>query len=203
MHIPDGFLDIRTVVLTDTLSGVLLLTGIKKVQKKVTPQSVARMGIATAFIFAVNTIAFPVPGGTSAHLTGVVLVSSLTGAWMGFISSACALFLQAVLFQHGGILSLGANILNISGWGALLGSIPGRLRKFSAASGGFLAFLAVMAGSISCAFELSFPGRGSFFRGAAAMGIANFFPAVIDGVMTFFVLKLAKKKELRVEAQSD
>jgi cobalt/nickel transport system permease protein len=193
VHIPEGFLDIKTLVVTDGIAGVLLVLSAKKVERDISSESVAKMGIATSFVFAVNMFAFPVAGGTSAHLTGVVLISAILGGWHGFICSSVALFLQAVLFQHGGILSLGANIINISGWGALLGSIARRFRKFKPLAGGILSFLAVILGSITCAGELYLSKRGSFLRGATAMALGNLFPAVIDGVITFFVLKFLKK----------
>jgi len=202
VHIPEGFLDIKTLAVTDGVAGVLLILSAKKVEKDISSEKVTKMGIATAFVFAVNMFAFPVAGGTSAHLTGVVLISVILGGWEGFICSSVALFLQAILFQHGGILSLGANILNISGWGALLGSIARRFKKFNPIIGGISSFLAVILGSITCAYELYLSGRGSFLRGTTAMAVGNFFPAVIDGVITFFVLKFLKK-ELRVEAQSN
>jgi len=193
MHIPEGFLDIKTLVVTDGIAGVLLVLSAKKVERDISSESVAKMGIATSFVFAVNMFAFPVAGGTSAHLTGVVLISAILGGWQGFICSSVALFLQAVLFQHGGILSLGANIINISGWGALLGFIARMFRKFKPLAGGILSFLAVILGSITCACELYLSKRGSFLRGATAMAVGNLFPAVIDGVITFFVLKFLKK----------
>ncbi len=198
MHIPEGFLDLKTLAITDGIAGALILLSAKKVEREMSSDSIARMGIATAFVFAVNMFAFPVAGGTSAHLTGVVLISAILGGWQGFICASSALFLQAILFQHGGILSLGANILNISGWGALFGSITRKSGRFYSVSGGILSFLAVMCGSITCAFELYLSGRGSFLRGATAMAVGNLFPAFIDGVITFFVLKLFKK----IEAQS-
>jgi len=194
VHIPEGFLDIKTLAVTDGIGGILLILSAKKVEKDISSEKVAKMGIATAFVFAVNMFAFPVAGGTSAHLTGVVLISATLGGWEGFICSSVALFLQAILFQHGGILSLGANILNISGWGALLGSVAKRFKKFQPLAGGILSFFAVILGSISCAGELYLSGRGSFLRGATGMAIGNFFPAVIDGVITFFVLKFLKKR---------
>lgn len=199
MHIPEGFLDIKTILATDVVAGALILISAKKVEEKISSESVARMGIASAYVFAVNMFAFPVVGGTSAHLTGVVLISAVLGGWEGFICSSVALFLQAILFQHGGILSLGANILNISGWGALLGSITRSFKKFTASVGGVFSFIAVILGSITCAGELYLSGRGSFLRGATVMAVGNLIPALIDGVITFFVLKFLKRVKFETQ----
>lgn len=201
MHIPEGFLDIKTLIITDSSAGFFLFLATRRVQKNLNSESVSKMGIATALIFAFNILAFPVTGGTSAHLTGVFLISALLGGWEGFICSSCSLFLQALIFQHGGILTLGANILNIGGWGSLLGYLWRRIKNPPLMLGGVLAFLSIMLGSTSCVFELYISGRGSFLKGLYAMSIANFFPALIDGILSFFVLKFFRKKEVDIEAQ--
>lgn len=202
MHIPDGFLDIKTLAVTDAASVTLIFLGTRAVQKIISSEKVARMGIATSYVFLVNMFAFPVVGGTSAHLTGVVLVTALIGGWEGFLSSSSALVLQALLFQHGGILTLGANIINIAGWGALLGAFSRSEGEPMPLRGGIFAVLAVLLGSLSCALELWVSNKGSLLRGITAMGIANIIPAVIDGFVTFFVLNFEKRRRNARETQS-
>ncbi|MFM7576639.1 MAG: energy-coupling factor ABC transporter permease, partial [Microcystaceae cyanobacterium] len=65
------------------------------------------------FIFAAQMINFPIPGGTSGHLLGGTLAGILLGPWAGSLVLSVVFIVQALFFHDGGILALGANILNI------------------------------------------------------------------------------------------
>ena len=56
----------------------------------------------------------PIPGGTTAHAVGGVLLSILIGPYAASLALTVALLLQALLFGDGGILALGANIFNMA-----------------------------------------------------------------------------------------
>src|SRR5436309_14831460 len=51
----------------------------------------------------------PVPGGTTVHPVGGVLLAALLGPWNAVIGMTAALFVQALVFADGGVLALGAN----------------------------------------------------------------------------------------------
>ena len=55
-------------------------------------------------------INFPVAGGTSGHLLGGALAAIILGPWSGMLVMTSVIGLQALLFQDGGLLALGANI---------------------------------------------------------------------------------------------
>ena len=71
------------------------------------------MGVTAAFIFAAQMINFPVIGGTSGHLLGAVLAAILLGPWAGTLVMASVIAVQSLLFQDGGLLAMGANIVNM------------------------------------------------------------------------------------------
>jgi cobalt/nickel transport system permease protein len=71
------------------------------------------MGIMAAFIFAAQMINFPVAGGTSGHLLGGVLAAITLGPWAGMLVMTSVIAVQALLFQDGGLLVMGANIFNM------------------------------------------------------------------------------------------
>jgi cobalt/nickel transport system permease protein len=56
----------------------------------------------------------PIPDGTTAHAVGGVLVAVLLGPWAAVIAVTVALAIQALFFGDGGVLSLGANCLNMA-----------------------------------------------------------------------------------------
>lgn len=195
MHIPDGFLDPKTIVITNGVAVLTLITTGRKLKRRVTPSLASIMGLSTAFVFVVNMLAFPVAGGTSAHLTGATLVSIMAGPIEGLFSVFFALLLQGFLFHHGGILSIGANLINIGFTGSVTGYMT-LLFKKNPFVGGVMSVFAVLLGSALCAVELWFSGRGNLLRGIVAMELANLVPALLDGVVTCAaILLLAKRIE--------
>lgn len=114
MHIPDGFLDTKTLVATAVLSSAGLAAAWRSVKKEVPPQKVPLLGVAAAFVFAAQMLNFPVAGGTSGHLMGAVLVSVLLGPGAAAIVMGTVLLVQCFLFADGGMLALGANMFNMA-----------------------------------------------------------------------------------------
>ncbi len=71
------------------------------------------MGVLAAFVFAAQMLNFPIAGGTSGHLLGATLVAIFLGPWAMVIVMTCVVGVQAFLFQDGGLLALGFNIVNM------------------------------------------------------------------------------------------
>lgn len=80
------------------------------------------MGVMGAFVFAAQMINFPLPGlPTSGHLCGAVLLAILLGPWAAIVTMAAILIIQCLLFQDGGLLALGCNIINMGVVPSILG----------------------------------------------------------------------------------
>src|SRR5215472_432581 len=122
MHIPDGFLDGKTLAITAALCGGGLVVAARQVSRTLPRHKIPLMGLGAAFVFAAQMINFPVGGGTSGHLLGGVLAGVLLGPGAAAVVIACVLLVQAFLFSDGGVLALGANIFNMSFMGAVAGS---------------------------------------------------------------------------------
>ena len=114
MHIPDGFLSTGVSVAAWVGSAGGLSYAVRRVDETFGERQVPFMGVTAAFIFAAQMMNFPVAGGTSGHLLGGALAAILLGPWAGMIVLTSVLAVQALLFQDGGLLALGANILNMS-----------------------------------------------------------------------------------------
>ena len=67
MHIPDGFLDAKTVVATATLAAIGVGIAVRRAQTHLPPRRVPLLGLTAAFVFAAQMVNFPVAGGTSGH----------------------------------------------------------------------------------------------------------------------------------------
>jgi cobalt/nickel transport system permease protein len=124
------------------------------------------LGVTAAFVFAAQMLNFPVVGGTSGHLVGGVLAAVLLGPSPAIVVMTAVLVLQCLVFGDGGILALGANVLNMgvvhplvgfAVYRALVGS-PRRGRWGDARRIGSVAFAGWMATGVAaavCAGELA------------------------------------------------
>ncbi len=114
MHIPDGFVDLKTAISTGALSAGGLAAAIYKVKRYFKGKVIALMGVISALIFALQMINFTIPGGTSGHLLGGALAAIVLGPHAGAIVVAVVLIVQAFIFMDGGVVAIGSNIFNMA-----------------------------------------------------------------------------------------
>jgi cobalt/nickel transport system permease protein len=168
MHIPDGFLDAKTL----TASSILALAGVSYSVYQTTHHLPRRriplMGLSAAFIFAAQMLNFPVAGGTSGHLIGGTLAAILLGPSCAVLVLTSVLIVQCFLFADGGAFAIGANVLNMAIVDAFAGyaiysvlrrAWPGATGRLIAAALGAWSGTVIAAGV--CAGELAFTGRVS------------------------------------------
>jgi cobalt/nickel transport system permease protein len=147
--------------------------------KRLEPDEVVRLGMLASTTFVVSLIHFPL-GGTSVHLGLYGLIGILAGR-RAFPVIFAALLFQTLLFQHGGLLSLGLNALNM-GTGALLAAGLWRTRFGPDALRAFLCgFLGVLAPALLIALEFALTGYGKGFLFMSALYLGA---AAIEGVLT-------------------
>lgn len=121
LHAPDGFFSVPVVAATWALAVVVIAISVRRAGRDFDERAIPLMGVTAAFIFAAQMINFPVLGGTSGHLLGAVLAAVLLGPWAGTLVMASVIAVQSLLFQDGGLLAMGANIVNMG----LIGTIGG------------------------------------------------------------------------------
>jgi cobalt/nickel transport system permease protein len=98
-----------TSVVTWAASAGGLGYAVRRVNHELGKRQVPLMGVTAAFIFAAQMMNFTGAGGTSGHLLGGALAAILLGPWAGMLVLTSVLAVQALLFQDGGLLALGAN----------------------------------------------------------------------------------------------
>ena len=116
MHIPDNYLSPTTCAVLAVAAAPVVGLSITKVkaQLKENKELAPMLGIAASLSFLLMMFNVPIPGGTTAHAVGGVLLSILIGPYAASLALTVALLLQALLFGDGGILALGANIFNMA-----------------------------------------------------------------------------------------
>ncbi len=194
MHIPDGFLSVATAATAYVASGAAVAYAARRSSAQLDERQVPLMGVSAAFIFAAQMLNFPVAGGTSGHLLGAALAAILLGPWAGMLVMTSVVALQALLFQDGGLLALGANVLNMAvvgtlvGYGAyrLLARLPGRLGLYA---GGLAAgWLSVVASALLAAVELAVSGTAAWALVLPAMAGTHALIGACEGLITVGVL---------------
>src|SRR3984957_2569561 len=114
MHIPDGLLSTPVSLACAGLSVVAVGAATARSRFASESRHVALMGMAAAFVFAAQLLNFPVAGGTSGHLIGGVLAAVLLGPSAAVVAMTAVLILQCLVFGDGGLMALGANVLNMA-----------------------------------------------------------------------------------------
>lgn len=114
MHIPDGYLGPVTCGFFYAIMLPIWSMASKVVKKTLNSRQVPILAIGAAFSFVIMMLNVPIPGGTTGHAVGSVLVAILLGPWAACIAITVALVIQALLFGDGGITAIGANCFNMA-----------------------------------------------------------------------------------------
>ena len=114
MHIPDGFIDIKTSAAFAAASALAVAGAVKGARRQLSEQSAPLAGLTAVFIFAVQMLNFPVAAGTSGHLIGAALAMVLVGPYAATLALVVVLIIQAFLFADGGLTALGLSIFNMA-----------------------------------------------------------------------------------------
>jgi len=192
MHIPDGFLSTLVAVILWVVSAVAVAYALRRVGKDLGERQVPLMGVLAAAIFAGQMLNFSVTGGTSGHLLGAALATILLGPWAAVIVLTSVVSIQALIFQDGGLLALGANLFNMAVIGVTVSYFVytsvqklARGKSWGVFAGGFAAaWFSIVVASLACALELSLSGTSPANISVPAMGGIHMLIGVGEGLIT-------------------
>jgi cobalt/nickel transport system permease protein len=206
MHIPDGFLSVPVWSTLDVAAIPAVAWAARQAQtdleagEGVTEMPNARriplLGVMGAFVFAAQMINFPVGLGTSGHLVGGALLAIALGPATAATVMTAVLILQAFILQDGGVMALGANILNMAVAGVLAGYVPyrlwgrGRTRQASIFLSGFVSVL--LSASLALA-ELNISGVPMSRRLMFISGVLFLISGLIEGAITVAALRAIER----------
>lgn len=158
LHIPDGFLPLPLCIVGWVLGAVCLALASYHCQKEFQDAVVPRMGLLAAFVLVSQTLQFPVPGGTSAHLQGSALAGLLLGPWNSVVVLSAVIGVQGFVLGDGGILTMGWNIVNMGVLGCWSAVSVARLtrRRLGPAGSALLAtWVSVMSATLATCAQLA------------------------------------------------
>ncbi|HPH94950.1 MAG TPA: energy-coupling factor ABC transporter permease [Anaerolineaceae bacterium] len=192
MHIPDGFLSVVVSVILWIISLGILFQAVRKTNGTLKERDIPLMGVLAAAIFAGQMLNFPVGGGTSGHLLGAAIAVILLGPWPAVLVMTSVVAVQALLFQDGGLLALGGNILNMAAAGVfvahfvytLLRRLTGEHKWGLFVSGFAAAWASIFIAALACALELALSGTSPADVAVPAMAAIHAVIGIGEGLIT-------------------
>ena len=192
MHIPDGFLSVQVSIVLWLVTIIVIGYALKRVSADLGERQVPIMGVLAAAIFAGQMLNFAIAGGTSGHLIGAAIATVLLGPWASMLVLTCVISIQALLFQDGGLLVLGANIFNMAIVGTAVAYMVFRTvhrlargQAWGLFAGGFMAaWVSVEVAALGTALELSLSGISPANIAIPAMGGIHALIGIGEGMIT-------------------
>ena len=165
----------------------------RRARKTFDHHKIPLMGVMGAFVFAAQMINFPVGIGTSGHLVGGALLSFTLGPAAAAIVMTAILATQALVFQDGGILALGANVFNMAIAGVLVGYLPYMLLRGNKVGVFVGGLLSVLTSAVLALTEILLSGV-PMPTGVLMVSLALFVVSgVIEGAITLVVVQSLEK----------
>jgi cobalt/nickel transport system permease protein len=191
MHISEGVLSGPVLLGGALLSGGGIALGLREIKMEDLP----KVAILSSGFFVASLIHIPV-GPTSTHL----VLNGLMGLLLGFKAFPAifvALLLQGLLFQFGGLTTLGVNTFNMATPAVvsyfLFRTLLKKEKKASVFVGGALGGgLSVLMGALLTSFALLWTEKS--FRAVAITFFLMHLPlALLEALITGFILTYLKK----------
>lgn len=173
MHLPDHYLSHPVLAATGiaAASGLAALTFANRRGEASPSPSLAStwsVPLCGAGIFALQMLNYSVGQDVSGHILGGVAAALLFGPVTAMWLMTAVLAVQAVVFADGGILALGANVLNMAiiapwtGWLLTRWSIrPGQGKIATLAQASFAGWMSVQLAALACGIEVAASGQAA------------------------------------------
>ena len=190
MHISEGVLSAPVLGVGVALALAGTAVGLKKLKEDKIPQT----AILSAAFFVASLIHVPI-GPSSVHLILNGLLGLMLG-WIAFPAILIALLLQGVLFQFGGITTLGVNTVIMATPAVvchyLFAGFVHKPDAISHAASFACGFLSVFFSSLLVGTALMFT-QENFLEVAWAVVIAHLPVMFIEGLVAIFCVGFLKK----------
>jgi len=207
MHISEGILPFGWAALWFAVALPFVALGCREL-KRVSQDDLAMkplVGLLAAVVFIISCMPIPVPtAGTCSHPCGTAISAILVGPFISVLISTVALLIQALVMAHGGLTTLGADIVSMGIVGSFAGFAVFKGLRSCGASLGVAAFSAGIltdwATYMTTSVELASGIRGSEpFLPLFSKILIAFVPTqlplgLLEGAMTAGMVTLLARK---------
>lgn len=184
MHISDGIINTPVCLAAHAVAAVAIYVS----GKSASSEEIPRMGMTGAALFVVSLLQFPI-AGASIHLGLFGLAGIILGR-RAFPVVFTVLLIQSLIFQYGGLLTLGINAINM-GSGAFLAWLIWRYLPISVFGRAFIAGISgILVPALFMAIEFRLSGYGS---GIYILLLIYLVTALIEGGITFVAVNFFRK----------
>jgi len=190
LHIPDGLLPLSQCIVYAASALPFLAYSVPSVGRSA--KRIALISSLTAIVFSASAFSFPIVFGIRDHITLIPLAALIIGPTQTTLAVFVALLGQALLFQEGGITTLGANTLTMGVVAPFVTTLTYRLlaKNHSKSTKSLSIFLAGFGGVVSAALATgTIVSLAVVAPSSAVMPEVGFFPSslVIVSVVFYFV----------------
>jgi len=207
MHISEGILPFGWAAFWFALALPFVAYGLYSLNKRSREDLSFKplAGLMAAVVFIISCMPVPVPfAGTCSHPCGTGISGILVGPAISVVITAVALLIQAILLAHGGLSTLGADIVSMGVMGSFAGYFTFRIlrvARMNMAVAGFMAgLLADWATYLTTSVELASGIKGdSAFLPLFWKVLIAFIPTqlplgILEGAITAGMVVLLYKK---------
>jgi cobalt/nickel transport system permease protein len=175
MHIMEGFLPWQWCIVWWLIALPFLIIGIFELRAMMRKdrEYLPLLGVCGAFIFILSALKLPSVTGSCSHPTGTGLSTMCFGVFITSIVGAIVLLFQALLLAHGGLSTMGANMVSMAIGGPIAGYAVYRLLKDTKVNIYVTVFLVTAVADLVTYVITSFE-------------LAVAYPAQVGGILTSF-----------------
>lgn len=214
MHIMEGFLPWEWCLLWWLVAIPFLVLGIVELRSMMRKdrEYLPLLGVCGAFIFILSALKLPSVTGSCSHPTGTGLSTMCFGVFITSIVGAIVLLFQALLLAHGGLSTMGANMVSMAIGGPIAGYAVYRLLKDTKVNIYVTVFLVTAVADLvtyvitSFELALAYPAQvggilASFEAFFAIFAITQVPLAIVEGCVLALVFKyiVALKPEILIK----
>ena len=115
MHLMEGYLPVQWCLIWMVISLAVVIYGIRQLSKatKENPETIALCGLSGFLMLILSSIKTPSVTGSCSHACGNGASTVFLGPSTTAVITAVVLLFQALIFAHGGLTTLGANIFSM------------------------------------------------------------------------------------------
>jgi cobalt/nickel transport system permease protein len=207
MHISEGILPLNWALLCFVIAAPFIIYGLYRL-KKISRQDLSfkpLVGLLAAVVFIISCMPIPVPtAGTCSHPCGTGITGILLGPGISVLVASAALLIQALFLAHGGLSTLGGNILAMGVMGSLAGFLIFRFMRMLGVNiilAGFLAGISAdwatyltTSGILAAGLRGESPFYPLFLKITAAFLPTQLPLGILEGAMTAGMVGLLYRK---------
>jgi len=207
MHIADGIIPFSWAAVWYAMALPFIALGLRRLQTLAAGDFAMKplVGLIAAIVFIISCMPVPVPFvGTCSHPCGTGIAAILLGPLVAVPVAFAALLLQALFLAHGGLSTLGANVLAMGIVGSFAAYAFFRLLRHFGMGLAVASFCAGLAAdwatylATSAELALGLQGTESFLSLFGTIALA-FIPTqlplgIVEGAMTAGVVMMLSRK---------